>query len=107
MLPPEEWVSLCSAPFIRKVGREASGASWLVGGVVASQFYTAAAPNSAIPDCGYRLDVGVFTSRSLHPNGVNAVMFDGSVHFIRDAISLPIWQAMSTRARGELIPSEW
>ncbi|MBC7853121.1 MAG: DUF1559 domain-containing protein, partial [Pirellulaceae bacterium] len=43
------------------------------------------------------------TSRSYHPNGVQCVMVDGSVHFISDTIHLQIWQALSTRQGNEPI----
>jgi prepilin-type processing-associated H-X9-DG protein len=43
-------------------------------------------------------------ARSLHTGGVNAALCDGSVRFIRDSISMPIWQALSTARGGEVIP---
>ena len=39
-------------------------------------------------------------ARSRHPGGVNAVMCDGSVHFVTDAIDLATWRAAST-TQGE------
>ncbi|HUE71898.1 MAG TPA: DUF1559 domain-containing protein [Pirellulaceae bacterium] len=41
------------------------------------------------------------TSRSFHPNVVQAAMMDGSVHSFADAIDLRVWQALSTRNGGE------
>ncbi len=41
-------------------------------------------------------------SRSYHVGGVNSLMCDGSVRFIADVIDLTTWQAMSTRANGEI-----
>lgn len=40
------------------------------------------------------------TARSKHVGGVNAVLCDGSVHFVSDDIELAAWRAVST-ARGE------
>ncbi len=37
------------------------------------------------------------TSRSYHPQGVQAVYMDGSVHFVAEMIQLATWQALSTR----------
>ena len=34
--------------------------------------------------------------------GVNACFADGSVHFISDSINLATWQALGTRAAGDL-----
>ena len=42
-------------------------------------------------------------SRSRHPGGVNTLLGDGSVHFIRDSINLVTWRALSSRAGGEVI----
>jgi prepilin-type N-terminal cleavage/methylation domain-containing protein len=41
------------------------------------------------------------TSRSHHPSGVNAVMMDGSVHLVPNAIDRLVWQGLSTREGGE------
>ncbi len=49
------------------------------------------------------LHEGVFTARSRHPGGVNNMLMDGSVRFVRDTVSLAVWRALATRDRGELI----
>jgi prepilin-type N-terminal cleavage/methylation domain-containing protein/prepilin-type processing-associated H-X9-DG protein len=87
-------------------------------------FTTLYAPNTAAPDCptgcGTNLpaympccypDGGYpglvpneyISARSLHPNGVNAVLCDGSVRFVSNNISLAAWQAAGSRAGGEAI----
>jgi prepilin-type processing-associated H-X9-DG protein len=35
-------------------------------------------------------------ARSRHPGGVNAVMCDGSVHYVVDGVDLATWRAAST-----------
>ncbi|ODT98663.1 MAG: prepilin-type N-terminal cleavage/methylation domain-containing protein [Planctomycetes bacterium SCN 63-9] len=45
-------------------------------------------------------------SRSHHPGGVNSLLCDGSVRFTKDTISIPTWQALSTRAGGEVISAD-
>lgn len=37
------------------------------------------------------------TARSLHPSGVNALMVDGSVHFISDSVNPSLWHVMHSR----------
>ena len=45
-----------------------------------------------------------FSSR--HPQGAHFLMGDGSVRIITDSIEEDIYQAMSTRAGGEIISAE-
>jgi len=46
-------------------------------------------------------------SRSRHPGGVQCVLGDGSVRFVRDSINLPTWRAAATIAGGEVLGSDW
>jgi len=46
---------------------------------------------------------GPVTSRSYHIAGVNVAYMDGSVHFVSNLVDLATWQALSTRAGGEII----
>ncbi len=39
---------------------------------------------------------------SYHSGGVNVGMADGSVRFVRDSIDFFAWQAMGTKAGGEV-----
>ncbi len=41
------------------------------------------------------------TSRSYHTDGVNALLMDGSVRFVRSGISLQNWRSLGTRNGGE------
>jgi prepilin-type processing-associated H-X9-DG protein len=43
---------------------------------------------------------------SLHPGGVNVLLGDGSAKFVKDGVSLSIWQALGTRDGGETISSD-
>jgi prepilin-type processing-associated H-X9-DG protein len=43
---------------------------------------------------------------SRHSGGVNCLMGDGSVKFIKDSISVPTWRALGTRAGGEVISAD-
>lgn len=78
-------------------------------GYFITSFYThTAVPNYKGRDCVHldvnqktTLDRGHQAARSYHPGGVNAAFADGSVHFIRDTISLALWKALGTRAAGD------
>jgi prepilin-type N-terminal cleavage/methylation domain-containing protein/prepilin-type processing-associated H-X9-DG protein len=43
---------------------------------------------------------------SYHPGGANTVLCDGSVKFIKEAVSQKVWLALSTRAGGEVISAD-
>ncbi len=71
-------------------------------------------PNSPLYDCGTAADTTALNNfsrthlaaRSYHPGGVNAVMADGSVHFYKNSVNLGVWNALGTRAAGEVLSSD-
>lgn len=95
--------------------------SWSNGSVFNSGVTTAMPPNSKviIPAYGgfsYDLvtideDQGgpVFaclTADSYHPGGVNTLMGDGSVRFIKDSINGMTWRALGSIAGGEVLSAD-
>ena len=79
------------------------GEQWInghFGNTLYNHYYT---PNPVGKwDCGNGShNKGLSTGRSNHPGGVNLLLCDGSVRFVRDSVSLTIWRAVSTRAGGE------
>jgi prepilin-type N-terminal cleavage/methylation domain-containing protein/prepilin-type processing-associated H-X9-DG protein len=46
------------------------------------------------------------TSRSYHPGGVNALLGDGSVRFVKQSVNGQVWRALGTVAGGEVISSD-
>jgi prepilin-type N-terminal cleavage/methylation domain-containing protein/prepilin-type processing-associated H-X9-DG protein len=70
-----------------------------------SAFNTAAPPNWSYPSAGgaccpggaHDWDKGIIPARSEHTGGVNAVMADGSVKFMRNSIDLITWQRLGAR----------
>jgi prepilin-type N-terminal cleavage/methylation domain-containing protein/prepilin-type processing-associated H-X9-DG protein len=64
-------------------------------------------PNTTMWDCGYLDFVRSHqAARSYHPGGVNAVMADGSVRFVKNSINIAAWNAVGTRAGGEIISAD-
>jgi prepilin-type processing-associated H-X9-DG protein len=47
------------------------------------------------------------SANSAHTNGVNVTLFDGSVHFVNNGISLTTWRALGTRNGGEVLGSDF
>jgi prepilin-type processing-associated H-X9-DG protein len=45
-------------------------------------------------------------SRNWHPGGVNILLGDGSVQFIKNAISQQTWWALGTKSGGEIISGD-
>ncbi len=90
------------------------GIFWEVGSVGMTMFNTIAPPNSKQynwGDCrctggGYPNDATFANANSLHPGGVNVLMADGSVRFVKDSINMYTWWSMGTRANGEVISSD-
>jgi len=93
---------------------------WVDGRAHQTGFTTVFTPNTAVlcNESGLQYDVdwnnqqegksstvptyAAVTSRSYHPDVVNAAMMDGSVRTIRDTIALEVWRALSTREGGEV-----
>ncbi len=95
---------------------------WCDGRVHHSGFTTVFTPNTRVPyqhtdGLTYDIDMNsrqegtsatqttyaAVTARSYHAGGINVVGMDGSVHFVRDEISLAIWRAGGTRAGREAV----
>jgi len=100
-----DWLSACASQTDIDLVERGSGRTWMLGGAAETVFFVAAPPNSRIPDCGTynSLGTGVFAARSLHANGVNAAMADGSVRFFPNTIDDRVWRALGTAGGGEVV----
>ncbi|MBX6316693.1 MAG: DUF1559 domain-containing protein [Isosphaeraceae bacterium] len=59
--------------------------------------------NGSSPLSKYHTMVG---ASSYHPGGVNVAFLDGSVKFVKDAVSQQAWWAIATKAGGEVISAD-
>lgn len=100
---------------------DSSGHSiWSSGEVHQSGFTTAWTPNTRIlgfPNGTADMDLNgqpfalggptyaAITSRSFHPGGVNVLLADGSVRFVKSGIIGEAWRALGTIRSGEVIDS--
>jgi prepilin-type N-terminal cleavage/methylation domain-containing protein/prepilin-type processing-associated H-X9-DG protein len=111
-------LAACNAAFM---GPSANGQNnpwrgiyWEVGANGMTWFNTIVTPNSKqYPwgDCrdqgGGWPDESTFANASSnHPGGVNTLMTDGSVRFVKDGISMPIWWALGTKDDAEVVTSD-
>src|SRR5262249_19329291 len=89
----------------------------------ACSFESTLGPNSTFPDviyqsthCAYPYaqnppcvlsgnNMTWFGSRSRHPGGVNSLMCDGHVQFIKNSIAINIWRALGTTQGGQILTS--
>jgi prepilin-type N-terminal cleavage/methylation domain-containing protein/prepilin-type processing-associated H-X9-DG protein len=46
------------------------------------------------------------TAGSLHSGGVNVCFTDGSVKFVKDSISIPVWWAIGSRNQSEIVSAD-
>jgi prepilin-type N-terminal cleavage/methylation domain-containing protein/prepilin-type processing-associated H-X9-DG protein len=89
------------------------GHDWGIGGMGATLFNTIVPPNSnqytwaaCRTDCGGGCDgasMDYSNAQSYHSGGVNALMADGSVRFVKSSLAMPTWWALGTRAGNEVI----
>jgi prepilin-type N-terminal cleavage/methylation domain-containing protein/prepilin-type processing-associated H-X9-DG protein len=63
-------------------------------------------PNGTNPPCVNVNLTSFNAARSFHPGGVNAVMGDGSVRFMKDSIAVNVWRALGSISGGEIISSD-
>jgi len=82
------------------------GRWWFWKGRERTLYNHAQTPNGTIPDClapKHVTAIGMATARSFHPGGVNVLMGDGSIRFVRGEIALRSWRGLATRSGAEVI----
>ncbi|AMV36273.1 DUF1559 domain-containing protein [Planctomyces sp. SH-PL62] len=103
---PDAAVADCLATDVRTLGTQGvstQGSPWLAGSTscVVGHGDTPNGRSCMFPP-GRILNV----ASSTHAGGVNVLLCDGSVRFIKNAISRDVWRALGTRAGGEIISSD-
>ena len=64
-------------------------------------------PNTKDADCTfYPAQAGMFAMRSRHAGGVNVMLADGSVRFVKSTVSVAAWWAIGTKAGNEALSSD-
>ncbi len=93
----------------------ARGNRWIYGAPNHTMYSHHRPPNDKRADCRGGVPFGDRTNeewdrlsldsaaRSLHYGGVNTLFCDGSVRFVKDTIRPDVWQALGSRAGGEVV----
>jgi prepilin-type N-terminal cleavage/methylation domain-containing protein/prepilin-type processing-associated H-X9-DG protein len=90
------------------------GATWAIGDMTCTTYNHVAGPNARtcagmsgmmMPNMPM-VDMAVqLPPSSYHPGGVNLMFGDGSVRFIKDSVSIPVFRSLGTRNGGEVVSS--
>jgi len=91
-----------------------SGEDWISARYADTLYNHVGPPNGKGPDCSLNLPFGdpgdlsggAISARSHHNGGVNALLMDGSVRFVKQDVSLPVWRAIASRAGGEAVAGD-
>jgi prepilin-type N-terminal cleavage/methylation domain-containing protein/prepilin-type processing-associated H-X9-DG protein len=103
-LPPATYLQTCLTPDTWAGDR---GREWSRGSFIMASYNHFLQPNSPYPDCtDSGRNAAITGPRSFHPGGVNVLMLDGHVQFIKNTVSQSIFRAISTINNGEVISSD-
>jgi prepilin-type N-terminal cleavage/methylation domain-containing protein/prepilin-type processing-associated H-X9-DG protein len=80
------------------------GAPWIYGYHSTTIYYHSSPPGTR--SCMFPPLRIMTTADSKHPGGVNVLMCDGSVRFVKNTISQPTWSALGSRNGGEVISAD-
>ena len=91
------------------------GKSWIAGRFDDTTYNHVFGPNDSAADCsaapgihrGGAISNAAASSRSAHPRGVNILLLDGSVRFVKDGIAIATWRALATRHGSEAVSADW
>jgi prepilin-type processing-associated H-X9-DG protein len=102
---PDQAYAMCEgltpAQQLQFNGQPWVGAPWIQGYHSTTVYFHVGPPNSR--SCMYPSGRIGTAARSMHPNGVNVALSDGSVRFVSDSIPLATWRAMGSMADGEVV----
>jgi prepilin-type N-terminal cleavage/methylation domain-containing protein/prepilin-type processing-associated H-X9-DG protein len=114
-----DYAALClSLPSSTTQFQATKGVRWHYGAPGHSMYNHLRPPNNKNPDCRGGLPHSTranplwgwlslnIAARSKHPGGVNSLMADGHVQFVKDTINVLVWQGLGSRNGGEVISSD-
>jgi prepilin-type N-terminal cleavage/methylation domain-containing protein/prepilin-type processing-associated H-X9-DG protein len=112
-------LQICSTKYVQSNSGNISvghGHDWGVGGMGATLFNTIVPPNSTQypwsacrTDCNGGCDgasMDYSNAQSYHPGGVNALLADGSVKFLKSSIAINVYWGLGTKDGGEVTSAD-
>ncbi len=104
----------CTQAFLGGKAGYGFGATWTTGALGYTLFNTVVPPNGGgqanwgacrVGCCPQAEHAHYEVSTSYHSGGVNVLMADGSVHFIKNSIAMPVWWSLGSRNGNETLSS--
>jgi prepilin-type N-terminal cleavage/methylation domain-containing protein/prepilin-type processing-associated H-X9-DG protein len=106
-------LSACNTRFLASYNADDRGYRWGAGIMGYALFNTVVPPNGAggqykwnccrVDCCTQCQAAHYLPATSNHASGVNILLCDGSVRFIKNSVAWPTWWALGTRSNGETI----
>jgi prepilin-type processing-associated H-X9-DG protein len=103
----------CSAAWVGQTGTidNQRGKTWAHGSMAFTMIQTVTTPNSVqwtycSGSNGSGSAATFSESDSYHAGGVNVLLGDGSVRFVKNTINQVVWMALGTKGNGEIISSD-
>ena len=114
-----DYVSMClTLPASTTQFQNTRGVRWHYGAPGHSMYNHRRPPNDKRPDCRgglphsnrsdplwSQLSLNI-TARGKHPGGVNTLMADGHVQFVKESVNVNVWQAVGSRNGGEVVSAD-
>jgi prepilin-type N-terminal cleavage/methylation domain-containing protein len=83
-----------------------TGLTWLEGNMSWTRYNHVLTPGSKTCINGVTWNGVIMTAGSRHAGGLGLLLGDGSVRFVKQTVSPPIWRALGTIAGGETLPAD-
>jgi prepilin-type processing-associated H-X9-DG protein len=110
---PDAAIAACASLPRATPAESRGGESWFLSGLHFTTYNHVDRPNPRVAACVFDSTIepiemrtshsGVMSATSLHAGGVNVLMMDGALRFVKDGVSLKTWRSLSTRNGGEMI----
>ena len=82
----------------------------IFGDYLNNAYFCVSEPGQDLPctnDNGSNVDQSAYAgARSRHPGGINVLLGDGSVRFVKNSVNMPVWLGLNTISGGEIVSSD-